>query len=518
VLVKSFIPAKFDLPMLDDNGKNYDYWSMALTLAFTNHSIWSIVDGTEVCPDPMTDPAAHNEWCLKDRKGQLMILLALKKVGQKCVFCAKSSKEYWDHISSCYSGGSSGNECTVSLLEEFFFLSFKDTEPLQPQVDHCVYAAQQLETVGFPIVDSMLGFLLAMRLPESYLMLCTVITNADTSTITSKWVVDCIIGEEKQCLRNFGGTAAAFYTKAGKGKGKSSQADSDNLKCAHCKKKGHKKSECCKLKKEKAEQEAAKNNNATSGSNSGNSNSTSSSSATAKITVTSDPPAYGATNNSDVICLFHAVAVPCQSHSAEHPSTTCKRMLQAKIDSGPQNLKAGWIIDSGASCNMCAHHDWFHHYSTLASPMDVILSDNSAIQATGVGRISVHMHAKGKSSPTVLQDVLHMPELHGNLLSVLHFAKHGSEMQFVGEGCSILDQHKRVACEGDLHRNLYVMWITTLPTSESAHIAVLDSFPAEGEDPPEAALITDNSGSRATIDTWHRHLGHLNADDVICMV
>ena len=38
---------------------------------------------------------------------------------------------------------------------------------------------------------------------------------------------------------------------------KSPQADSDNLKYAHCKKKGHKKSECRKLKKEKVEQEAA---------------------------------------------------------------------------------------------------------------------------------------------------------------------------------------------------------------------------------------------------------------------
>jgi len=90
-------------------------------------------------------------------------------------------------------------------------------------------------------------------------------------------------------------------------------------------------------------------------------------------------------------------------------------------------------------------------------------------------------------------------------------------MRFVGEGCSILDQHKRVACEGDLRGSLYVMWITTISTSESAHIAVLDSFPAEGEDPPEAALIADNSGLKVTIDTWHRHLSHLNTDDVIRM-
>jgi len=326
-------------------------------------------------------------------------------------------------------------------------------------------------------------------------------------------VADRIIREEQHRLRNFEGTTAAFYTKAGKGKGRSPQADTD-LKCSHCKKKGHKKSECRKLKKEKAEQEAAKNSNATSGSTSGNSNPASSSSATAKIAVASDPPAYGSTSDADVIRLFHAVAIP---RSAEHPSTTREHILQAKIDSGPQSLEAGWIIDSGTSRNMCAHRDWFHHYSPLVNPMDIVLGDDSAIQATGVSRISVRMHAKGKSSPAVLQDVLHVPELHGNLLSVSHFAKRSSEMRFVGEGCSILDQHKRVACEGDLCGSLYVMQITTLPISESAHIAVLDSFPTEGEDPPEAALIADNLGSKASVNIWHRCLGHLNTDDVIHM-
>ena len=69
-----------------------------------------------------------------------------------------------------------------------------------------------------------------------------------------------------------------------------------------------------------------------------------------------------------------------------------------------------------------------------------------------------------------------------------------------------------------MHGNLYIMHITTTTLSESAHIVVLDRFPAEGEDPPETALITDNSGSRATIDTWHRRLGHLNTDDIVRMV
>jgi len=512
-LAKPFVPAKFDVPLLEDDGKNYDTWYVALQLVFKNQDIWPIVNGTKLHPDQMTDSAGYSEWGFKDRKARLMMITVLKKVGQKCIYHATSAKEYWDWITTCYSGTGGGNERTITLLQQFFKASFMDTEPLQPQINKVVYVAQQLETLSFPIIDHLLAFLLAIRLPDSYAMLRTIITNSDASNITSRWVADCIIGEESHRLNNFEGNKSAFYAKAGKGKGKMlqiTQGKGEDLKCAHCKKKGHKKADCHKLKKEKAEKEAAKNTT-----DSGNANSTSltsPSNAMAKIAVASEPD-----NDSTIIRLFHAVAVPRRSHSAERPSTTCERILQAKIDSGPQSLEAGWIIDSGALRNMCAHHDWFHHYSPLSSPMDVVLSDNSAIQATGVSCISVRMHAEGKSLPAVLQDVLHVLELHGNLLLVSHFAKRSSEMHFVGEGCSILDQCKIVACKGDLCGNLYVMWITTLPISELAHIVVLDSFPAEGKDRPEAALIADNLGSKASINIWHQCLGHLNADDVICM-
>jgi len=59
-----FVPAKFDLPMLDDDGDNYDLWSKVLTLALRNRGLWPIVNGSETAPDATTDPAAHDEWCL----------------------------------------------------------------------------------------------------------------------------------------------------------------------------------------------------------------------------------------------------------------------------------------------------------------------------------------------------------------------------------------------------------------------------------------------------------------------
>jgi len=63
---RPFVPAKPNLPILDDDSYDYDLWSMALTLALQNRGLWPIVNGSETAPDVTTDPADYDEWCLKD--------------------------------------------------------------------------------------------------------------------------------------------------------------------------------------------------------------------------------------------------------------------------------------------------------------------------------------------------------------------------------------------------------------------------------------------------------------------
>jgi hypothetical protein len=63
-----------------------------------------------------------------------------------------------------------------------------------------------------------------------------------------------------------------------------------------------------------------------------------------------------------------------------------------------------------------------------------------------------------------------------------------------------------------------MMCIQTVSTEESACVAVLDSFPAEGEDLPETTLPAESPALWASINTWHQHLGHLNTNNVLCMV
>jgi hypothetical protein len=89
--------------------------------------------------------------------------------------------------------------------------------------------------------------------------------------------------------------------------------------------------------------------------------------------------------------------------------------------------------------------------------MRVVLGDNSAIPAVGSGRLSIRMFANGKWINSVLQDVLYVPDLHGNLLSVSHLVRRGAEVCFLGEDCYVYDRRKSLILEGGLHNNLYIM-------------------------------------------------------------
>jgi transposase InsO family protein len=180
-------------------------------------------------------------------------------------------------------------------------------------------------------------------------------------------------------------------------------------------------------------------------------------------------------------------------------------------------------MDSGASRTMCSNRNWFSHFSHLPVPVNIALRDNSSIQGTGVGRIGISMKAAGTWHHTVLQDVLYVPELHGNLLSVSQLARCGVDVRFAKGGCQIYDQRSTLTCEGSLHGNLYIMPVRVAMPEETTCVAVLeiDSFPIDGDvatPNAEVTLAAHNSTSKADVHTWHRWLGHLHTNAVLAMV
>ena len=86
---------------------------------------------------------------------------------------------------------------------------------------------------------------------------------------------------------------------------------------------------------------------------------------------------------------------------------------------------------------MCSNK-MFVDLKPLKEPMEVTLGDGHALQAVGRGVVSLMMKLpSGVTRKCIVQDVLYVPALSYNLLSVSQTAERGKVTEFNGSGCQI---------------------------------------------------------------------------------
>ena len=86
-------------------------------------------------------------------------------------------------------------------------------------------------------------------------------------------------------------------------------------------------------------------------------------------------------------------------------------------------------MDSGATSHLCYDHTLFSELHALENPLDITLVDGHSLKATGKGTVMLDMRLpSGKTQKCKLHDVLHVPSLSYNLLSVSKVAQRGNKV------------------------------------------------------------------------------------------
>jgi hypothetical protein len=313
----------------------------------------------------------------------------------------------------------------------------------------------------------------------------------------SKGIISQVLAEEKCRIQAAGGDASVYFTRS-TGKGKKKQ--DNGKKCTHCKRKRHNISECHTLKHKQVEKASGSNSKpdtSTSGKALGKTSSkstskSSSSKASAKVAAADD------SDSDKTIQVFMACTVTIDlPPAATNEVIECVYKTKAKLCQS--NLSHGWLIDSGASCTMCSHCSWFTQFSPLSNHTKVILSDDSAILATGMGHVCIRKFARGKWISSVLQDILYVPDLHGNLLSVSHLACHGTEVRFADKHCHIYNKQKSLILKGALLNDLYIMHMK-VNGPLAMKLAILDPQPNDAILLPTHALTSCLTTSTGSLD------------------
>ena len=144
-------------------------------------------------------------------------------------------------------------------------------------------------------------------------------------------------------------------------------------------------------------------------------------------------------------------------------------------------------MDSGATCHMCRDEKSFISLYQLEDPIDVVLGDGRALTAVGRGKLVLDMLLpNGETKSCTLHDVLYVPKLSYNLLSVAKVSKRNKIVKFTKSACYVFDKQHKMVAKATRIGSLYQL--NYKPHNEQTSFA--------------AKLDTKE-------DIWHKRFGHL---------
>jgi transposase InsO family protein len=170
------------------------------------------------------------------------------------------------------------------------------------------------------------------------------------------------------------------------------------------------------------------------------------------------------------------------------------QILLESIDifAGSMEYQAKFILDSGCTSHMVNSCNLLVNYHEFKTPSKIGLAAKStSMEAVGSGSMSL----KTRSGVTLkLEQVLFVPELSRNLLSVTAFQKKGADILFSSDGkCKLSISGKHVTL-GSRQDKLFLCKLS-VACEESASIA----------------------NEKNSLDLWHRRLCHVSKDTIKLM-
>ena len=168
-----------------------------------------------------------------------------------------------------------------------------------------------------------------------------------------------------------------------------------------------------------------------------------------------------------------------------------------------------WFVDSGATYHMCCHKDSFTVYNSLDRPKPIYLGDSSVVNAYGMGTIQI-------GEKVNLFNVLHVPDLDINLLSVNKVLQQDYDVLFTGDGCTI-KQGKKNIIEAFRVGNLFRVngkARKRMILYSDALCCPVSVTPQPADSPPEPVASPPPPVGAQPLVLWHQRLGHLNYYDL----
>ena len=368
---------RFDIEKFD--GKtSFALWQVRMLAILSSHGVKDAIFGRDNLPDAITD----KKWRDMNDKALSIVQLCLSNGTLQEVMEEKTAEDLWEKLQNTYMKKSLTNR--LRLKSRLYTLRMSEGGSVSEHISEFASIINDLAKIDAKVDDEDQALLLLCSLPASYkgfrdMMIYgrEKISLEDVkSNLQAKSHIDGEITNEKT------GTGSGLFVDRGRSSDRSSKnwrsrskskgKYNPNIICNYCKKKGHIKVDCYKLKNKQSADNRGKGSESA---------------------------------NSANIDNFDSLSV---------------------VDNCLEDENC-WIMDSGASQHMTPNRSWFVKYE----PTDgrVIMGNNNSCKVAGTGTISLKFH---DGRIRTLTGVKHIPDLKKNLISLGSLEERGCKFRSEG--------------------------------------------------------------------------------------
>ena len=432
------------------NSSNYATWKVQCRMALIKDGLWDIVSGTETAPDVAAD--GYAKFVARRDCALAVIVLSIEPSLLYLIGDPQDPVAVWTKLRNQFQKSTSANK--LSLRRKLYGLKLKDNDSVHDHIKSMTEIFDELSVIGDAISEEDRVVYLLASLPDSFNILVTAL-EANPEVPKMELVTERLLHEERKTKERGGGTGescdgAAMVVKSQKRRG---------LRCHNCHRLGHIQRNCPDRSRTEHERKPVissyreKRNTPRQRIN--------------QVSVNNGESSSSDSNNMIGLVVRHALSV-----------------------GGGSEKTGSWIIDSGATCHICNDASLFVSLRELNKSLEVVLGDGHLLSASKQGDVELMIESReGRNRKCVLRDVLFVPSLAYNLLSVSKATENGNTITFDDEECRIYDYRKRPLAEATKSGKLYHLKFQV------------------GKDRQVQEIHATDVGGREEL--WHRRFGHL---------
>lgn len=455
--------------------QNYRAWAVAMRAFLEVEDLWDTIEAPE--------NGQLNTDVKKMQKARGRIILAIEPEVYAYIEDAKTAKEAWDALARTFDDN--GLTRKVNLLMEVSTTKFENCKSMEDYVARIIAASQKLNAIGTKLPSDLVGALLLAGLPTSYKPMIMALSNSgkdinadfiktkllEESETTGSGGEFSNLGLHAQALpAQFSAPSSSNRWRHESGQRSLSRRNS-NVRCYNCNRFGHFANKCTAPRRREPNACTAAVNNES--------------------------------EDEDTVCALLASISRRHIQSTNVGAVSLEAELQVRspsnallaVNSSGSTKHNEWIVDSGASTHMCSESQYMTNMG-VSNIKSVTAANRSKVPVFGEGEILLQYNGLTNKKKILLQNVLHVPNITSNLISVSAITKKGGKVVFYGLKCSVYNDKGVLILEGELsNNNIYI-------------VKLEPGIPQEHRSNSEIVL---EATSPADIHLWHRRMGHLNA-------